>query len=65
MRCKIMTQKSTKLLALSDLDLQAQMIISEQIRKHLEQTGSVYSDEWGFTRISDVKIQIDLSVDMG
>jgi hypothetical protein len=60
-----MTQKSTKLLALSDLDLQAQMIISEQIRKHLEQTGSVYSDEWGFTRISDVKIQIDLSVDMG
>ena len=60
-----MTQKSTKLLALSDLDLQAQMIISEQIRNHLEQTGSVYSDEWGFTRISDVKIQIDLSVDMG
>lgn len=60
-----MTQKSTKLLALSDLDLQAQMIISEQIRKHLEQTGSVYPDEWGYSRIADVQIQFDLSVDMG
>ena len=56
--------KASKIFALSDLPLQSQMIISEQIRKHLEKTGSVYSDEWGFTRISDVKIQIDLSVDM-
>ena len=60
---KIMS-KASKIFALSDLPLQSQMIISEQIRKHLEKTGSVYSDEWGFTRISDVKIQIDLSVDM-
>jgi len=60
-----MTQTSTKLLALSDLDLQAQMIISEQIRKHLENTGSVYSDEWSYSRISDVQIQFDLSIDMG
>ncbi len=56
--------KASKIFALSDLDLKAQMIISEQIRKHLEQTGSVYPDEWGFTQISDVKIQIDLNVDM-
>jgi len=60
-----MTQKSKRVFALSDLDLQAQMIISEQIRKHLEKTGSVYSDEWGYSRISDVQIQFDLSVDMG
>jgi hypothetical protein len=60
-----MTQTSTKLLALSDLDLQAQMIISEQIRKHLEKTGSVYPDEWSYSRISDVQIQFDLSIDMG
>jgi len=40
------------------------MIVSEQIKKHLEQTGSVYSDEWGFTQISDVKIEIDLNIDM-
>lgn len=59
-----MTQTSTKLLALSDLDLQAQMIISEQIRKHLENTCSVYPDEWSYSRISDVKIQFDLSIDM-
>lgn len=60
-----MTQKSTRVFALSDLDLKAQMIISEQIRKHLEKTGSVYPDEWGFSRISDVQIQFDLNVDMG
>ena len=59
-----MTQNQKRVFALSDLDLQAQMIISEQIRKHLENTGSVYSDEWGYSRISDVKIQFDLSVDM-
>lgn len=60
-----MTQKSTRVFELSDLNLKAQMIISEQIRKHLEKTGSVYPDEWGFSRISDVQIQFDLNVDMG
>lgn len=60
-----MPQTSTKFFALSDLDLQAQMIISEQIRNHLEKTGSVYPDEWGYSRIQNVKIQFDLSVDMG
>ena len=59
-----MTQNQKRVFALSDLDLQAQMIISEQIRKHLEKTGSVYPDEWGYSRISDVKIQFDLSIDM-
>lgn len=60
-----MPQKSTRVFALSDLDLQAQMIISEQIRNHLEKTGSVYPDEWGFSSISEVQIQFNLSVDMG
>ena len=60
-----MTQNQKRVFALSDLDLQAQMIISEQIRKHLEKTGSVYPDEWSYSRISDVQIQFDLSVDMG
>ena len=56
--------KATRILALSDLPLQSQMIISEQIRKHLEDTGSVYSDEWAYTSISDVKIEIDININM-
>lgn len=59
-----MAQKSIRVFALSDLDLKAQMIISEQIRKHLEKTGSVYPDEWGFTSIGNTQIQFDLTTRM-
>jgi len=59
-----MISKSTHMINLSDLDLKAQMIVSEQIKKHLEKRGIVYSDEWHYSTIGNVKITLDLTLDM-
>lgn len=59
-----MISKSTQNFKLSDLDLKAQMIISEQIRKHLENQNIVFSDEWHYSTIGNVEIKLDLMLDM-
>jgi hypothetical protein len=59
-----MISKSTHMINLSDLDLKAQMIVSEQIKKHFENQGIVYPDEWHYSTIGNVKITLDLMLDM-
>ena len=60
-----MWKTSTRIFSIYELDANAQKIIFEQIKNHLEKTGSVYSDEWEFSKLSHVKIEIDLSQNMG
>ena len=50
----MMQESTTRLFALGDLDLKAQMIISEQIRKHLEELNLVQSPY-----CLDIKLLVD------
>ena len=59
-----MFSKSTQNFSLSDFDIDSQKIIRDQIKKHLEKRGIVYSDEWHYSTITNVKITLDLVLDM-
>lgn len=55
-----MISKSTHNFSLSDFDIDSQKIIRDQIKKHLEKRGIVFSDEWHYSTIANVEITLDL-----
>ena len=59
-----MISKSTHNFSFSDFDDDSQKIILDQIKKHLEKRGTVFPDEWHYSTIANVKITLDLLLDM-
>jgi len=46
------------------IDPSAREVITDVIKKHCEDRGIAYPDEWGFTNLHDIGIDFGVTVDL-
>ena len=49
---------------LGKLDQAEQQAIMQIVRKHCEDRGIAYPDEWSFTHLHDVRVEFGVTVDL-